>query len=89
MAYFLSSFDCGPWVLASGGSDRGTEDAGTVKTGDTLGVRCVGVLCALTPRILMALVVWSFPHAALNMYPLPPVFLETEEVEVTDRLLCL
>lgn len=40
---------------------------------------CVGVLGALTPRILMALVVGSFPCAALIMYPLPLVSLETEE----------
>lgn len=61
VAYFLSSFDCGLWVLGSGGSDQGTEDTGAVRAGDTLGVRCVGVLCALTPRILMALIVGSFP----------------------------
>lgn len=66
-------------MLGSGGSDRGTEDTGAVRAGDTLGVRCVGVLCALTPRILMALIVGSFPSAALNMYPPPPVSLETEE----------
>lgn len=65
-------------MLGSGGSDRGTEDTGAVRAGDTLGVRCVGVLCTLTPRILMALIVGPFPCAALNMYPLPPVSLETE-----------
>lgn len=61
MAYFLSSFDCSLWVLGSGGSDQGTENTGAVRAGDTLGVRCVGVLCALIPRILMALIVGSFP----------------------------
>lgn len=68
-------------MLASDGSDRGTEDTGAVRAGDTLGVRCgcVGVLCALTLGILMAFVIGSFPCAALNMYPPPPVSLETEE----------
>lgn len=44
MAYSLSSFDCGPWVLTSEGSDQGMKRTVLLCFGDILSVMGVGIL---------------------------------------------